>query len=125
APPDHTGGLGRHQGLIDGLSSLADAVINLRDLECVQDLQQCRLVKSHRALCPFARTIGLVSLTIARWPLYSGQLRPRPTTYTTRWDATWDARSRPRKVRRPCDAYASSVPMAIVCGPSGDAVIVG
>src|SRR5512132_1101789 len=27
------------------------------------------LVKDHRALCPFARTLGLVSLTIARWPL--------------------------------------------------------
>jgi hypothetical protein len=28
-----------------------------------------RLVKGHRALCPFARTIAVVSLTIARWPL--------------------------------------------------------
>jgi hypothetical protein len=38
-------------------------------LECVQDLQQCRLVKGHRALCRFASAIGVVSLTIARWPL--------------------------------------------------------
>src|SRR4029450_9325539 len=105
APPDHTGGLGRHQGLIDGLSSLADAVINLRDLECVQDLQQCRLVKSHRALCPFARTIGLVSLTIARWPLYSGQLRPRPTTYTTRWDATATGGAGSLSSLSPCPSF--------------------
>jgi ClpP class serine protease len=66
---DHLGELGLDQGLVDGLGGLADAVIDLRDLECVQDLQQCRLVKGHRALCPFARTIGVVSLTIARWPL--------------------------------------------------------
>ena len=46
-------------------------------------------VKGHRPLCPFASTIGLVSLTIARWPLQRGQLRHRgPATYTTQWDAT-------------------------------------
>src|SRR5438093_7366706 len=39
-------------------------------------------------LCPFARTIGLVSLTIARWPLCWMQLRHGPGTYTTRRDAT-------------------------------------
>jgi ClpP class serine protease len=65
---DHGRELGLDEGLVDGLGGLTDAVINLRDRECVQDLQQCRLVKGHRALCPFARTIGLVSLTIARWP---------------------------------------------------------
>ena len=54
---DHAGELGLDQGLVDGLGGLADAVIDLRGLECVQDLQQCRLVKGHRALCPFARTI--------------------------------------------------------------------
>jgi hypothetical protein len=87
--PDHRGELGLDEGLVDRLGSLADAVINLRNLECVQDLQQCRLVESHRGLCPFARTIGLVSLTIARWPLQREQLRRRgPATYTTRWDAT-------------------------------------
>jgi hypothetical protein len=43
----------------------------------------------HRALCPFASTIGLVSLTIARWPLCCAQLRHcSRATYTTRWDAT-------------------------------------
>jgi ClpP class serine protease len=66
---DHAGELSLDEGLVDGLGGLADAVIDLRDRECVQDLQQCRLVKGHRALCPFASTIGLVSLTIARWPL--------------------------------------------------------
>jgi hypothetical protein len=69
---DHRGELGLDQGLVDGLGGLADAVVDLCGRECVQDLQQCRLVKGHRALCPFARTIGLVSLTIARWPLCHG-----------------------------------------------------
>ena len=66
---DYRGELSLDEGLVDGLGSLADAVIDLRDRECVQDLQQCSLVKGHRALCPFARTIAVVSLTIARWPL--------------------------------------------------------
>jgi hypothetical protein len=86
---DHAGELGFDQGLVDSLGGLADAVIDLRCLECVQDLQQCRLVKGHRALCPFASTIAVVSLTIARWPLRDVQLpRKGPATYTTRWDAT-------------------------------------
>jgi hypothetical protein len=35
---DHRGELGLDQGLVDRLGRLADAVIDLRDLECVQDL---------------------------------------------------------------------------------------
>jgi ClpP class serine protease len=58
---DHAGELGLDERLVDRLGGLADAVVDLRGLECIQDLQQCRLVKGHRALCPFARTIGLVS----------------------------------------------------------------
>jgi hypothetical protein len=65
---DHVREFGLDQGLVDLLGSLADAVVDLRSLQCLQDLQQCRQVKGHRALCPFARTIGLVSLTVARWP---------------------------------------------------------
>jgi ClpP class serine protease len=57
-PGDHVRELGLDEGLVDGLGGLPDAVIDLRGLECVQDLQQCRLVKGHRALCPFARTIS-------------------------------------------------------------------
>jgi hypothetical protein len=60
---DHRGELGFDERLVDGLGGLADPVVDLRDLQCVQDLQQCRLVKGHRALCPFARTIAVVSLT--------------------------------------------------------------
>jgi hypothetical protein len=41
---DHGGELGLDEGLVDGLGSPADAIINLRCLECVQNLQQCRLV---------------------------------------------------------------------------------
>jgi hypothetical protein len=55
--------------------SLTDAVIHICGLECIQDFQQCRLVKGHRALCPFASTIGVVPLTIARWPLWREHLR--------------------------------------------------
>ena len=54
---DHRGEHGFDQGLVDGLGGLTDAVVDLRGRECVQDLQQCRLVKGHRALCPFARTL--------------------------------------------------------------------
>jgi hypothetical protein len=67
---DHGRELSLDERLVDRLGGLTDPIIDLRSLQCVQDLQQCRLVKGHRALCPFARTIGLVSLTIARWPLY-------------------------------------------------------
>jgi hypothetical protein len=66
-----------------------------RGLEGVQDLQRCGLVKGHRAWCPFASTIGLVSLTIARLPLQRERLRrPSLATCTTRWNAS----------PRPCDA---------------------
>lgn len=65
---NHVRELGLDEGLVDGLGGLADAVVDLRGRECVQDFDECRLVKGHRALCPFTSTIGLVSLTIARWP---------------------------------------------------------
>jgi hypothetical protein len=51
---DHRGELGLDERLVDGLGGLADAIIDLRGLECVQDLQQCRLVKGHRA-CVLSR----------------------------------------------------------------------
>src|SRR3712207_8018195 len=37
-------------------------------LQCLEHLEQGRLVQGHRVLCPSARTIGVVSLTITRWP---------------------------------------------------------
>src|SRR4029453_11057628 len=96
---DHASEFGLDESLVDGLGGLADAVVHLRGRECVQDLQQCRLVKGHRALCPFARTIGLVSLTIARWPLCCTQLRHRGlATYTTQRDATPDSPDHTRTV---------------------------
>jgi hypothetical protein len=51
---DHLGELGLDQGLVDRLGGLTDAVVNLRGRESVQDLQQCRLVKGHRA-CVLSR----------------------------------------------------------------------
>jgi hypothetical protein len=56
---DHRGELGLDKRLVDRLGGLADPVVDLRGLEYLQDFQQCRLVKGHRALCPFARTIGV------------------------------------------------------------------
>src|SRR5262249_29406374 len=53
-----------------------------------QDFQQCRLVQGHRVLCPSARTIAVVSLTITRWPLRCASGTPSgPATYTTGGDA--------------------------------------
>ena len=61
---DHAGELGFDEGLVDGLGGLADAVIDLRDLECVQDLQSRATVR-----CVLSREpLAVVSLTIARWP---------------------------------------------------------
>jgi hypothetical protein len=54
AGADHGRELGLDQGLVDGLGGLADPVVDLCDRECVQDLQQCRLVKGHRA-CVLSR----------------------------------------------------------------------
>jgi hypothetical protein len=115
---DHGGELGLDEGLVDGLGGLADAVVHLRRLECVQDLQQGRLVKGHRGLGPFASTIGLVSLTIARWPLQSEHLRRRSSaTYTTRWDATWDEvwRALPRLSWNNAFEQPLYVPLSWVC----------
>jgi hypothetical protein len=82
---DHGRELSLDERLVDRLGGLTDPIIDLRGLQCVQDLQQGRPIKGHRALCPFTSTIGLVSLTIARWPLQSAHLRRRgPATYTTR-----------------------------------------
>jgi hypothetical protein len=40
-------------------------------------------------MCPFARTIGVVSLTITRWPSPTWSPTPtRPPTYTKSWDIT-------------------------------------
>jgi hypothetical protein len=44
ASADHGGELGFDEGLVDGLGGLADAVVDLRGRECVQDFDQCRLV---------------------------------------------------------------------------------
>jgi len=63
-----------------------------------------RLVKGHRALCPFARTIGLVSLTIARWLLRESSytvaaLLPTPLDGTLlRSEVCQRSASRPRPV---------------------------
>jgi hypothetical protein len=50
---DHRGELGLDEGLVDGVSGLRDAVVDLRRRECVHDLQQCRLVKGRPAFVSF------------------------------------------------------------------------
>jgi hypothetical protein len=49
---DHGRELGFDEGLADGLGGLADSAVDPGGLECIQDLQQFRLIKDHRALCP-------------------------------------------------------------------------
>src|SRR5215211_3130952 len=86
---DHRGQLGLDQRLIDRGRCRPDPLINLRSLQHFQQLKQGRLIQSHRVMCPFARTIGVVSLTITRWPTPTWSPTPtRPTTYTTSWDIT-------------------------------------
>src|SRR5215204_286794 len=86
---DHRGQLGLDQRLIDRGRCRPDPLINLRSLQHFKQLKQGRLIQSHRVMCPFARTIGVVSLTITRWPSPTWSPTPtRPTTYTTSWDIT-------------------------------------
>ena len=40
---------------------------HIRGLEYLTQLEQGRLVQSHRVTCPYAKTIGVVPLTITRW----------------------------------------------------------
>jgi hypothetical protein len=51
---DHGRELSLDERLVDRLGGLTDPIIDLRNLECVQDLQQCRLIKGHRA-CVLSR----------------------------------------------------------------------
>src|SRR6266568_3109938 len=94
---DHRRELGLDERLVDRLGGLADPVVDLRGLECLQGFQQCRLVKGHRALCPFTRTIG-VGLADHRTVAAStwSPTPSRPMTYTTRWDATETAEGHQR-----------------------------
>src|SRR5829696_5136183 len=94
---DHRGQLGLDQRLIDRGRCRPDPLINLRSLQHFKQLKQGRLIQSHRVMCPFARTIGVVSLTITRWPSPTWSPTPtRPTTYTTSWDITLYGPRRPR-----------------------------
>ena len=50
--PDHRTELGLDQRLIGSFGRLANPVVNLGGLECLQDFKQGRLVQGHRVLCP-------------------------------------------------------------------------
>jgi hypothetical protein len=68
--PDHRGELGLDQRLVDRGGRGPDSVVDIGGLECLKHLEQgceaerVRLIRGHRELCPSARTIGVVSLTI-------------------------------------------------------------
>jgi hypothetical protein len=86
---DHRGQLGLDQRLVDRLRGLPDPFLDITTLQNFEHLEQGRLVQSHRVKCPFARTIGVVSLTFTRWPPHAWVSTPsRSPTYTTRGDAT-------------------------------------
>ena len=86
---DHRGELGLDQRLIDRLGRRPDPILDIRDLQYLQQLEQGRLIQGHRVLCPSAKTIGVGfadhhTVAPSTWsPTPSG-----PTTYTTRRDAT-------------------------------------
>jgi hypothetical protein len=89
AGADHRRQFGLDQSLVDRRCRLLDPVFDIGALECLEHIDQGRLVQSHRVTCPSARTIGVVSLTITRWPSHTWSPTPSgPTSYTTSWDVT-------------------------------------
>jgi hypothetical protein len=76
---DHRGELGLDEGLVDGLGGLADPIVNVRSLECVQSFQGLPTVQTGRGppcACVFSREpLAWNSLTIARWSLQRERLR--------------------------------------------------
>src|SRR6476661_1626352 len=86
---DHRRQLRLDQRLIDRGCRLPNPIIDIRGLEHLKQLKQGRLVQSHRVTRPSARTIGVVPLTLTRWPSQTWSPTPRrPTTYTKNWDVT-------------------------------------
>jgi hypothetical protein len=77
AGADHRGQLRLDQRLIDRRGRRPDPSSTSTALQCLQHLEQGRLVQGNRVLCPSARTIGVVSLTITRWPLTRDHPRGR------------------------------------------------
>jgi hypothetical protein len=102
----HGGQLGLDQRLIDRRRCLPDPVFDIRSLQRLEHLKQGRLVQSHRVVCPSARTIAVVSLTITRWPSSTWSPTPSsPNSYTTSWDVTVVDSQTPCSDR--CDGQAS------------------
>src|SRR6478752_9578813 len=96
---DHRRQLRLDQRLIDRGCRLPNPVIDIRGLEHLKQLKQGRLVQSHRVTRPSARTIGVVPLTLTRWPSQTWSPTPRrPTTYTKNWDVTMRAVAAPQVV---------------------------
>ena len=71
---DRVGELGFDQRLVDRLGGLTDAVTDIGDLECVQDLEQGRLIQGHRVV-PLYRFLGGFLQRLTRWPDQRDQAR--------------------------------------------------
>jgi hypothetical protein len=64
---DHRDQLGLDQSLLGRGRRRSNLVVDIGGLQCFQHLEQGGPVQGRRVLCPSARTIGVVSLTITRW----------------------------------------------------------
>ncbi len=85
---DRRGQLGLDQGPGRSFGCLSHPVTNLGDRECLQHLEQGRLVQGHRVSCPSTRTlVGLADRHTAA-PSTRSPTPSEPRTYTTPWDMT-------------------------------------
>ena len=72
---DRVGELGLDQSLVDRLRRLADTITDIGGLECLQDVEQGRLVQGHRVAPSFYRFLGRFLQSVTRWPLLRDQAR--------------------------------------------------
>ena len=77
ARADHALSLRVDQRLIHVLRRQPDPVVNTGRLQRLQQVEQGRMVDSHRARCPLGTFVSPNSLTLARWP------STKPTTTPT------------------------------------------
>ena len=75
------------QRLVDRAGSLPDTIIDIGALQCLQQLEQGRLVQGHRVVSLRA-FLGGFTQRLTRWPLNITRHSVSRWTYTTRWDAT-------------------------------------
>ncbi len=84
---DDCGRLRLDERLQDGLQRVADDVVGVGGFQRLQQVEQGRLVQSHRVVSS-ARTFGRESLTVTRWLAPCPGLASTAWSYTTRGDVT-------------------------------------